>query len=317
MWSILNYLYRIRLHILFVLYSIVSLGMLVGNDPYHYSRWRSTMVEFQGNTLNQLNTWRSYWGLRAANEELNEQLAIARTRLYQDQLVDSAALVRLPQIRSFDSLFTGTISTNNPDSVQSQALATASPFLKTPLIPKASDSSSEYKFIAARVVGNSTIHRHNYMILNRGSRDGVKPRMGVAGPKGAIGIVDQVSEHFCTIITLIHAKARLSAGLAKKDAVGTLFWEGGMINRATLIDIPMHVPVKKGDTVYTSAYSLTFPPGIPVGRVRSHRIPDGESVYRIGVDLFTDFRSVQYVHLIDYKKREERLRLEDKIATDD
>ena len=317
MWSILNYLYRIRLHILFVLYSIIALWMLLDTNPYHQSRWRSAIVEIQGNTLNRLNTWRSYWGLREANEELIEQLAIARTRLYQEQLIDSTASGKLPQIKSFDSLFTGSNSNNKLDTLQTQASTKRESDTNTPLIPKASDASSEYKFIAARVVGNSTIHRHNYMILNRGATDGVKPRMGVTGPKGAIGIVDQVSDHFCSIITLIHSKARLSAGLAKKDAVGTLFWEGGMINRATLIDIPMHVPVKKGDTVYTSAYSLTFPPGVPVGRVHTHRIPDGESVYRIGVELFTDFRSVQYVHLIDYKKREERLRLEDKIANDD
>lgn len=291
--------------------------MLLGNDPYHHSRWQSSMVELQGEALSRLNFWRSYWGLRAANEELTEQLAITRTRLYHEQLVDTSSYGVPPSIRSLDAQNSESTRLNQTDSTQVTTTLPLSADMKTPLNPQASDSAAEYRFIAARVVGNSTIHRHNYMILNRGTKQGIKPRMGVVGPKGAIGIVDQVSDNFCSIITLLHAKARLSAGLAKKDAVGTLFWEGGRIDRATLIDIPMHVPVKKGDTVYTSAYSLTFPPGVPVGRIRSHRIPDGESVHRIGVNLFTDFRTVQFVHLIDYKKRDERLRLEDKIATDD
>jgi len=315
MWSIFNYLFRIRLHILFVLYTIISLLMMVSTNPYHQSRWRSAMVEIQGSTLSRLNAWRSYWGLKAANEELTEQLAIARTRMYQMQLSDSSGYGKMPRIRPLDSSFTAPSNTGTPDSLQTTSPQNGVSDIRLNREPK--DSVSEYQFISARVVGNSTIHRHNYMILNRGSLQGIKPRMGVTGARGAVGIVDQVSENFCSVITLIHSKARLSAGLAKKDAVGTLFWEGGMISRATLIDIPMHVPVRKGDTVYTSAYSLTFPPGVPVGRVRSYRIPDGESVYRIGVELFTDFRSVQYVHLIDYRKREERLRLEDKIATDD
>jgi cell shape-determining protein MreC len=253
--------------------------------------------------------------LKAANEDLSEQLAIAKTLLYQKQLADSSGYGIILSIRPLDSLFMSSSGTGSPDSIQDQSMQSGDSDII--LTRKAIDTASEYQFISARVVGNSTIHRHNYMILNRGSLHGIKPRMGVVGPRGAVGIVDQVSENFCSIITLIHSKARLSAGLAKKDAVGTLFWEGGMIHRATLLDIPMHVPVKKGDTVYTSAYSLTFPSGVPVGRVRTYRIPDGESVYRIGVDLFTDFRSVQYVHLIDYRRREERLRLEDKITTDD
>jgi len=315
MWSIFNYLYRIRLHILFVLYAALALGMIISTDPFHRSRWRSSMVEIQGSALNRLNIWRSYWGLKAANEELLEQLAIARTRLYQAQSVDSSVVRTVPLIKSFDSLFGGPNGNDSTDTLLNQPGRLENS--EVSFSHQASDSACEYRFITARVVGNSTIHRHNYMILNRGSLHGIKPRMGVVGPKGAVGIVDQVSNNFCSIITLIHAKARLSAGLAKKDAVGTLFWEGGMIKRATLIDIPMHVPVRKGDTIYTSAYSLTFPPGVPVGRVHNYRIPDGESVYRIGVDLFTDFRSVHYVHLIDYRKREERLRLEEKIATDD
>ena len=315
MWSIVNYLFRIRLHILFVLYSLVSLGLVVTTDPYQHSRWRSTLVEVRGQALSRLNGWRNYWGLKTTNEELLAQLAMVRSQLHQLQSVDSSIYHSTPGIVPLDSLMARQSRTNPADSARDDAASGGLDSVGRMRQP--ADSLAEYRFIPARVVGNNTAHRHNYLILNRGSAHGIKSRMGVAGPSGAVGIVDQVSDNFCSVITLLHSKARLSAGLAKKDAVGTLFWEGGLISRATLIDIPMHVPVKAGDTIYTSSYSLTFPSGVPVGRVRNYRIPDGESVYRISVDLFTDFRSVQYVHLIDYPKRYERLQLEEKIAQDD
>ncbi|MBK7479584.1 MAG: hypothetical protein IPI69_07545 [Bacteroidales bacterium] len=52
-----------------------------------------------------------------------------------------------------------------------------------------------------------------------------------------------------------------------------------------------------------------FPEGIGIGRVSGIK-KSGSDFYRITVELFADFRQLQYVTVIGNLKREEQLELE-------
>ena len=53
-----------------------------------------------------------------------------------------------------------------------------------------------------------------------------------------------------------------------------------------------------GDTIVTSGYSSTFPPGIPVGSVESFRLNETEDLYIIDVKLFNNMRNLEHVYII-------------------
>src|SRR3546814_17805470 len=67
----------------------------------------------------------------------------------------------------------------------------------------------QYTYITAKVVNNTVIYRNNYLTLNRGAADGVKSGMGVMGPKGVAGIINDVSEHFSTAYSVLHKDVRI------------------------------------------------------------------------------------------------------------
>ena len=48
----------------------------------------------------------------------------------------------------------------------------------------ADTSEAQYIYIPARIVANSTNIKQNFIIIDKGSRDGVKEDMGVISPQG-------------------------------------------------------------------------------------------------------------------------------------
>ena len=53
-----------------------------------------------------------------------------------------------------------------------------------------------YHYIPATVVKMSRNQVHNYIILNKGSEDGIRPQSGIISDRGVVGIVEAVSQHY-------------------------------------------------------------------------------------------------------------------------
>lgn len=61
-----------------------------------------------------------------------------------------------------------------------------------------------YDYIPARVINNTVDLRNNYIIIDKGYRDGVTRDMGLVSPDGVAGIIIGVSEHYATAMSLLH-----------------------------------------------------------------------------------------------------------------
>lgn len=174
----------------------------------------------------------------------------------------------------------------------------------------------KYTFTSANVVNNSTNHRNNYLTLNKGSEQGVKNNMAVITSTGVVGQVKDVSANFCTVMSLLHSKTTISAALKKDGSYGPLTWDGTDYAYATLSDIPTHVKIVAGDTVVTSAYSLTFPQNILIGTVESYLRESGKYFYTVRVKLATDFKKLNHVYIVNNMIKAEQQQLEEKSQND-
>jgi rod shape-determining protein MreC len=70
--------------------------------------------------------------------------------------------------------------------------------------------------------------------------------------------------------------------------------------------------VNVGDTIETTGYSAVFPEGVGIGKVSDVK-KSGSDFYKITIELFTDFRKLQYVNVIGNLKRTEQLQLENQL----
>ena len=179
--------------------------------------------------------------------------------------------------------------------------------------PEPAGKQRRYTYLPARVINNSVVKQYNYITLDRGRDEGVEEGMAVVCPEGIVGIVYGVSEHFARVLPVINRNFRVSAKFKKNNYFGSLSWNGRSYRHTILNEIPLHVPVSKGDTIVVSGYSDSFPEGIPVGVVDRIEQKDG-SFYTIEVLLATDFRKLYSVAVVDDRMKTDIQNLENQTS---
>ena len=154
-----------------------------------------------------------------------------------------------------------------------------------------------FNYIPATIIKSSTNTQHNYLIIDKGSEDGVTRNSGIITDKGVIGIVDAVSSHYSYAISFLNTELFISARLGNSGAVGPLAWDGTGSDRAILKEIPLQFKFAPGDTIYTSGYSTIFPPDIPIGVAGESKVING-ATNEIKVDLFQNHKALKYVTIV-------------------
>ncbi|MCL1973432.1 MAG: rod shape-determining protein MreC [Bacteroidetes bacterium] len=158
-------------------------------------------------------------------------------------------------------------------------------------------TDSLFAFIGAEVVFNSTSRLQNYIVINRGSKHGVEPDMGVIGSHGVVGIVQSVDKNYALVRSLLNTRFQINVRVTPGQYTGTLSWNGKSIRTATISDMPQHSSVSLGDTVVTSGFSEIFPAHIPIGVIKATSIKKG-TYMDANVELFQNFNTLEYVNII-------------------
>ncbi|MBU1370890.1 MAG: rod shape-determining protein MreC [Bacteroidetes bacterium] len=155
-----------------------------------------------------------------------------------------------------------------------------------------------FTFMQARVVSNSVHFRNNYIIINKGSNQGVQKDMGLISSEGVAGIITGVSPKYATAISLLHKFAVISVRFKNSGQLANLSWQGGDYRYGLIDHIPTHLVLKKGDTLVTSGHSHLFPPGILVGTVAEFIPAKNEALNQAHIAYFTDFNKLRQVYVV-------------------
>ncbi|WP_223034842.1 rod shape-determining protein MreC [Hanstruepera marina] len=165
--------------------------------------------------------------------------------------------------------------------------------------------SSNYKFTPARIIKNSYASTNNVLLLNKGKNDSISQDFGVITSKGILGIVDETSNKYATVISVLNTNIKISAQLKNTNHFGSLEWDTKNPNRVQLHEISKIAPLKKGDTIVTSGRSIIFPKGIPIGTIETFNLDSAENFYTIEVNLFNDMTNIEHVYIIENTDRKE------------
>ena len=275
MRGLLRYLLKNYAFLLFLLLEVLSFTLIFNFNSYQRVKYLNSSNNITATIYNSFNAVGRYFSLASVNRKLAKENAQLKS-LISD----------LPYIR---------ITTNT-------------------IVSKAEITDSLYRFISARVINNSVNKQDNYITLNKGRKDGIKPDQGIINSEGIVGVVTHVSESFSVGFSVLNKRWGASAKLKKSGTFGPLSWDGSDSEYANLNGIPFHVELAIGDTVVTSSYSSVFPEGIMIGTVHSIVQPSGENYYQISVKLAVDFRALSYVDVIENLKKDELKALETRIS---
>jgi len=275
MYYLLEFIRKYHYVLLFIVLEVVSFVLLFRFNSYQGSVWLSSANACVAKVDKFYGDVAAYIGLR----ETNRQLTNENIRLQ----MEADGLRQALEAATHDTTIT-------ERSVRQQLAG--------------------YQLIAGTVVSNSTMHESRYLVIDRGTDDGVRPEMGVVGGGGVVGIVYLVGARHALVIPVTNKKSSISCRIQGQNYFGYLQWDGKSLLHAYVDDIPRYAHVNKGEIVETSGYSSVFPPGIFVGRITDvSNSADGQS-YRLGITLGTDFARIRDISVIatPYKAEIDTLR---------
>lgn len=279
MRNLLNFLIKYNYWFLFLLLEVTSFVLLFRFNRYQQSLFFTSANAAVGAVYETTGSVKSYFHLRSINSDL-----LDRNLLLEQQLV--ALQNRLLQ--------------QGVDSATMHSIERATP--------------GSFRLHEAKVIKNSLSFEDNYLTLDKGSADGIRPEMGVVDARGVVGIVFKTSPHYAIVISLLNSKSSISCKIAGSDYFGYLRWQGGDVQYAYLKDLPRHAQFNLGDTVVTSGYSTVFPEGIMVGTVDDMQDSHDGLSYLLKVKLATDFGKVNAVRVVERSGQLEQLDLERRVA---
>ena len=166
--------------------------------------------------------------------------------------------------------------------------------------------------VVSKVIHNSYNSHENYLTINSGELQGLKPDMGVINDLGIVGIVDDTSPQYSTIVSILNIKSQINAKIKKSNHFGSLIWNGKSTGFVQLIDVPRLASVRKGDTIVTGGQSVIFPENINIGTIDKIYIDNQTNYYTLNVKLFNDMTNLGHVYIIKSKNRDELINLEKK-----
>lgn len=270
--NLLDFLIKYSSWLLYIFYIVLGSIFLFDRNPYQHHVFMTSAGNVSASVYNAANGLTSYFNLHDINEDLQRQNADLQSELLS---------VR-EQMRQLQEKYYG------------DTMVTIEPL-------------SKCEFVIASAINNSVHFPKNYITINKGSVDGIKPEMGVVDQNGVVGIVSNVTDHYARVISLLNPDFALSCKVKKSEAFGSLTWELDRdgYDTAELREIPRHVVCHRGDTIVTSGFSAVFPEGIPVGVISDADENNKGNFKNLRVKLFTDFTKLATVRVISNAHLEE------------
>ena len=167
MRNLLNFLWKYNYWFLFLLLEVASFVLLFRFNRYQQSVFFTSANGAVGAIYKAAGGIGSYFHLKTVNEDLLDR------NVWLEQRIE--ALEEELAERGMDSL-----SLHSLEGV----------------------ASDKYRIYRANVIKNSLNRVDNYLTLDRGSADSIRPEMGVVDANGVVGIVYKTSPHYSLVISL-------------------------------------------------------------------------------------------------------------------
>ena len=132
---------------------------------------------------------------------------------HKSQFINSANSITGGLFKNYNSFFTFTSlkSENNRLHLENTLLRNALDLKSDEILSRQRDSTSQkYTYIAAKIIRNSYVHRNNVLTIDKGSKDGLTIDMGVVNSESIIGIVNDVSENYATVLSILNEKSNIT-----------------------------------------------------------------------------------------------------------
>jgi rod shape-determining protein MreC len=270
MKQIIKFIEKYRYFILFLILEFFAFFFTIQTHSYHRSKFVNSANSITGGFYSKIGEVNDFFYLKSENQRLLEE---------------NTTLKNILSLESIDI-----------DSISKQVLDSTKQFRR-------------YGYSSAKIISNNYTNQNNFLLINKGFKNGISAEMAVVNSKGIIGVTKSVSKYNATIISVLNGYSQINTKIKGNDHFGTLSWDGKDYRTLQLKDLPRQAQIKVGDTIITGGKSTIFPEGILVGVVKSFEISN-KIFKNIDITLFNDMSSISNVNIITNLHKEDILKLE-------
>lgn len=265
MHRLVEFLRRIYVVLIFLLLEGIALWQYATSSPYTEAKVFARTTAVGGAISEVITDVEHFFSLPEENERLTERIAqMEQEREYDYELMSRAAL---------DSLATEVYS----------------------------EVDAKFRFRAARVSSSTSNRQRNYIVIDRGARDGMKPDMGVMTPeRHMVGYVTSCSEHYSVVEPITNTKFTTGGRLidnVDNNFFCSISWDGDSRYHALASDISVNVDIATGMTIEVS--SERMPRGVVIGEIESYETNSAQTAYSAIIKLAADMSAIDNLIVVE------------------
>ena len=157
-------------------------------------------------------------------------------------------------------------------------------------------NNPEHEYEAATVIGREISPYLQYIIIDKGSNNGIRYGMPVVTQQGLVGRIDAVISDAARVQLITDAGSTVNVRLKTANVEGQV--SGSITGEVSLDMVPIDAQVDVGEVILTSGLGGTYPPNIFVGQVFSMQSNQNALFQTGSVQPIVDFSVLSAVLVI-------------------
>jgi rod shape-determining protein MreC len=163
---------------------------------------------------------------------------------------------------------------------------------------------SKFCYHPACVVSMTTNRNRNYIVVDRGAKDGIRENMGViTTDKELVGTVVSCSEHYAVVMPLLNTLFKIGGRVVDSEYVCSIFWSGTSRYKVTAIELSRYAEPKKGMVI--NAESERVPSDVVIGTIESATINASKTAYSVDVAIAADMQRLRDLLIVENRDQNE------------
>lgn len=157
---------------------------------------------------------------------------------------------------------------------------------------------TKFQYHPARVVSMTTNRRRNYIIVDRGSEDGIRENMGVVTPnKELVGTVVSCTENYSVVMSVLNTDFKIGGILIDNDYVCSIYWEGESRYEVQAVELSKYAEPQKGMVVEVK--SERMPSGVKIGEIESFKINAPKTAYSVVITIAANMQRLSDLLIVE------------------
>lgn len=165
------------------------------------------------------------------------------------------------------------------------------------------EKDSKFRYHYASVVSMTTNRKHNNLILDRGTLDGISKDMGVITPENElVGYVVSCSDHYCVVQPMLNIDFS-TGGRLEDGGLCVIWWSGASKYEVEAKEISVYSEPNVGMSVEVRSERL--PEGVLIGTIDEFELNNTQTAYSATITIAAKMGMLDNVLVVENTRSSE------------